>query len=84
MRVLSSLTIKDQTRGLKNLFHRSTSNSYMEYEQVFEPTVENMRRAGEVAGLGVHDLITLLDAGMSIEQLVDYLAAKLTERPVEN
>jgi len=43
--------------------------------------VENILRAGEVAGLGVHDLITLLDAGMSIEQLVDYLAAKLTERP---
>jgi hypothetical protein len=56
----------------------------MEYEQVFEATVENMIRAGEVAGLGVPDLITLLDAGMSIEQLVDYLAAKLTERPVEN
>ena len=51
---------------------------------MFEATVENMIRAGEVAGLGVHDLIPLLDAGMSIEQLVDYLAAKLTERPVEN
>jgi len=37
-----------------------------------------------VARRGVHDLITLLQAGMSVEQLVDYLVAKLTERPGES
>lgn len=33
--------------------------------------------AGQQAGLGVRDLINLLEAGMSVEQLIAYLAAKL-------
>lgn len=40
--------------------------------------------AGQQAGLGVRDLVKLLEAGMSVEQLMDYLAAKLADRPVEN
>ena len=40
--------------------------------------------AGRQAGLSVRDLINLLDAGMSISQLTDYLAAKLADSPVEN
>ena len=39
--------------------------------------------AGREAGLSVRDLINLQCAGMSIEQLVEYLAAKLADRPVE-
>ena len=40
--------------------------------------------AGQQAGLTVRDLNHLLEAGMSIEQLTDYLAAKLADRPGEN
>lgn len=39
---------------------------------------------GREAGLNVRDLINLLEAGMSIGQLTDYLVAKLADRPVEN
>ena len=40
--------------------------------------------AAQQAGLAVRDLVNLLEAGMSVEQLMDYLAAKLADRPVEN
>lgn len=40
--------------------------------------------AGRQAGLGVRDLIDLLEAGMSIGQLAEYLVAKLTEKPLES
>lgn len=40
--------------------------------------------AGQQTGLSVRDLNTPLDAGMSVEQLVDYITAKLADRPVEN
>ncbi len=40
--------------------------------------------AGQQAGLSVRDLNTLLDAGMSVEQLVDYITAKLADRLVED
>lgn len=40
--------------------------------------------AGQQAGLGVRDLIDLLEAGMSIGQLTEYLVAKLTEKPLES
>lgn len=40
--------------------------------------------AAQQAGLGVRDLVQLLEAGTSVEQLMDYLAAKLADRPVEN
>jgi len=47
--------------------------------------VERLAKAGERAGLSVRDLITLLDLGMTMEQLLDYLAAKLAnDRSVEN
>lgn len=53
--------------------------------QVIEVAVEKLAKAGQRAGLSVRDLITLLDAGMTMEQLLDYLAAKLSEdRSVEN
>lgn len=38
--------------------------------------------AAQQAGLGVRDLIRLLEAGMSAEQLMYYLGAKLAERPI--
>lgn len=40
--------------------------------------------AGQQVGLGVRDLVNLLEAGMNFEQLVDYLAGKVAARPVEN
>lgn len=40
--------------------------------------------AGQQAGLGVRDLIDLLEAGMSIGQLAEYLVAKLADKPLEN
>jgi len=55
------------------------------------PNVETLDAAADVliivahhAGLRVRDLINLLEAGMSIGQLTDYLVAKLADRPVEN
>jgi hypothetical protein len=40
--------------------------------------------AAQQAGLGVRDLIRLLEAGMSAEQLMDCIAAKLADKPLEN
>jgi hypothetical protein len=56
----------------------------MENDQILERAVEKMILAGHRAGLDVSDLINLLNEGMSVEQLLQYLATKLAERPVEN
>ncbi len=40
--------------------------------------------AGQQAGLGVRDLIQLLEAGMSVGQLTGYLVAKLADKPLDN
>ena len=56
----------------------------MDDKSILEAAVEKMITAGERAGLSVSDPIDLLNAGMSVEQLLQYLAAKLSERPVEN
>lgn len=56
----------------------------MEHSQIMEIAVENLTLAGERAGLSVRDLLTLLESGMTVEQLVQYLATKLSDRPVEN
>ena len=40
--------------------------------------------AGQQAGLRVRDLLSLLEAGMTVEQLADYLASKLADKPLEN
>ena len=58
--------------------------SDMARNQVLGVAVEKLAKAGERAGLSVHDLITLLDSGMTMEQLLDYLQAKLSNRSVEN
>jgi hypothetical protein len=51
---------------------------------VLMTAVEKMAMAGEQAGLSVRDLISLLENGMTVEQLLQYLAAKLADMPVEN
>lgn len=57
----------------------------MDRTQVLGVAVEKLAKAGERAGLSVHDLITLLNSGMTMEQLLSYLAAKLSDdRSVEN
>ena len=56
----------------------------MARNQVLGVAVEKLAKAGERAGLSVRDLITLLDSGMTMEQLLDYLQAKLSNRSVEN
>lgn len=40
--------------------------------------------AGQQVGLSIRDLNTLLEAGMSVEQLVEYITSKLADRAVEN
>ena len=62
MRVLSSLTIKDQTRGAEKTCSTAARRIATWNMNRCSRRVENILRAGEVAGLGVHDLITLLDA----------------------
>lgn len=56
----------------------------MENDQNLERAVEKMILVGQQAGLGVSDLIRLLNEGMTVEQLLRYLAAKLEDWPVEN
>ncbi len=52
--------------------------------QGLDAVADTLIFAGQQVGLGVRDLVNLLEAGMNVEQLVDYLAAKLADRPVEN
>lgn len=48
----------------------------MEDNQILERAVEKMILAGQQAGLTVTDLISLLNEGMTVEQLLRYLARK--------
>jgi hypothetical protein len=59
--------------------HRETSG-----REFLDSVAERLVAAGERAGLTGHDLITLLESGMSIRDLIDYLAAKVAGGPVEN
>jgi hypothetical protein len=45
---------------------------------------EELAVVAERAGLSVRDIISLLDSGISLEQLVEYVAAKLSDKSVEN
>ena len=49
-----------------------------------EGAVRKLALIGEQAGLTPDDLIRLLDSGMSVAQLVEYLMAKQSERAVES
>ena len=50
----------------------------------FEQAVAKMALAAEQFGLTPRDLIHLLDSGMSVAQLLDYIAAKQSGRAVDN
>jgi hypothetical protein len=50
----------------------------------FERAVVKMALAAEQLGLTPRDLINLLDSGMSLVQLLDYIAAKPSGRAIEN
>jgi hypothetical protein len=50
----------------------------------FERAVVKMALAAEQPGLTPRDLIYLLDSGMSVVQILDYIAAKQSGRAVEN
>jgi len=52
--------------------------------QTLDAAADVLILVGREAGLTVRDLINLLDAGMSIGQLTNYLVAKLGDRHVEN
>jgi hypothetical protein len=56
----------------------------MQNVQTLDAAADVLILAGREAGLSVRDLINLLDAGMSISQLTDYLLAKMANRRVEN
>jgi hypothetical protein len=49
-----------------------------------EGVAERLLAAGEQAGLTGHDLVALLESGMSLGDLMDYLCHKLQGRPTEN
>ena len=53
-------------------------------EAALERAVMKMAKAAEQIGLAPDDLIKLLDSGMSVEQLLDYIMAKRSGRAVEN
>jgi hypothetical protein len=52
--------------------------------RVLEVAAEELAVVAERAGLSVRDIISLLDSGISLEQLVEYVAAKLSDKSVEN
>ena len=52
--------------------------------QTLDAAADVLILVGREAGLSVRDLINLLDAGMSISQLTDYLVAEMSNRRVEN
>jgi len=56
----------------------------MQNVETLDAAADVLILAGREAGLGVRDLINLLDAGMSISQLTDYLVAKMANKRVEN
>ena len=45
---------------------------------------ERLVAAGAQAGLTGYDLVALLESGMSVGDLIDYLCLKMQGRPAEN
>jgi hypothetical protein len=56
----------------------------MKNEVALEQAVLMMAQAAEKYGLTPDDLIKLLDSGMSLQQLIEYVLAKQSGRTVEN
>jgi hypothetical protein len=53
-------------------------------EAALERAVVKMARAAEQIGLAPDDLIKLLDSGMSVAQLFEYIMTKRSGHAVEN
>jgi hypothetical protein len=56
----------------------------MEENVALNGAIEALVRVSERAGLSVRDLITLLDSGMTLSQILEHLHAKLSDKPVAN
>ena len=50
-------------------------------EVILEKAIEKLVHSGEQVGVSPQDMVALLDSGMSIRQLLDYLASKAVRRP---
>ncbi len=53
-------------------------------EAALERAVMNMAKAAEQIGLAPDDLIKLLNSGLSVDQLLEYVMAKRSGRAVES
>ena len=50
-------------------------------EVILEKAIERLVHSGEQVGVSPEDMVALLDSGMSIRQLLDFLASKAVQRP---
>ncbi len=58
-------------------FPRPASDEPDERELVIlERAVEKLMRLGELVGVSPEEMITLLDSGITVRELLDYLASK--------
>ncbi len=51
---------------------------------ILEKAVWKMALAAQDVGLSPHDLINLLDSGMTVAQVLEYITAKQSGRALEN
>lgn len=79
MAILETHCSRLPSTGRRKIWRMATTNV-----ETLDVAADILIFAGQQVGLSVGDLNALLEAGMSVEQLVEYLAGKLGDRPVEN
>ena len=73
-----------ERRKTRECFAEGAPHPEKRGQELVDGVAERLVTAGEQAGLTGHDLVALLESGMSVGDLIDYLCLKMQGRPAEN